>query len=832
MHYMQRPPPAPRTPSAREQPLPRAPPADHVQPLCQRASATCSSACQRAPQPKAPARPTAQRASAPCSAARQRAPQPVRQRRATLPSPICATLPHLSAPPSRPAATTAAAARAAAAAVDKLLLPPVLAFAAFRGGQQQSLPLSDNPTPQHLREWVIKRGTPGGGGFGFMVTAQRQQQRPMGTFSLQRLRDCASKRCVPGYVETAALGSSEPAATPGASEPAATPGASESAAALGASASTATGPASAEALQTFTLDSGASRCFICDCATVTPHGAPVPISLADPTGGPVIAQASTVLPYLAVPSGSLSGLHLPAFSTNLLSNAVLQDVWVDTFIPGEQRVVICTRSRTGRHLATFTRRPGSSLYTLTTDMHSRLLVSSLPRSLPPLPRSPAPPCLPSVEGRQRAAPHSSKFPLTTTPLLTLHMGVWGPAPVSGTDQERYFLLVVDDYTRYTTVLTLRRKADVSGVLRVLRLHSDRGASPQQNGIAGRRIGLIMDVARTSMIHAAAPHFLWTFAVRYVAHQLNLWPHVFEPETLPTLWWTGKVGNALVFWVWGALSLVRDAKSSKLSSRTLHCVFLGFPTDAPPWQFYHQRSCRVFSSQDVTFDESVCYYRLHLHASNPVPLAPLFLVPAPPPRVDPLPPQGRAPSGVSQVDPPPLDEPVGISSDSSGPSEGGDLAADDTVATRRSPCLDSSPCFPPWPSSPPPQPTADDSKAAAGGDTGGEGSGGAETEGEGSGGATSGGADSGGVACPSGGRAVGDPGGGSLGGGGYGAAGTGAASPGGTAGAGGAGGTAGGTAGAGGAGGPAGGAGGDGAASPGGMSGASGSPSGAINMDMR
>ncbi|CAI7821221.1 unnamed protein product, partial [Closterium sp. NIES-54] len=46
-------------------------------------------------------------------------------------------------------------------------------------------------------------------------------------------------------------------------------------------------------------------------------------------------------------------------------------------------------------------------------------------------------------------------------------------------------------------------------------------SPQPNGIAKRRIGLVMEVARTSMIHAAAPHFLWPFAVQYAAHQLNL-----------------------------------------------------------------------------------------------------------------------------------------------------------------------------------------------------------------------------------------------------------------------------------------------------------------------
>ncbi|CAI7891965.1 unnamed protein product, partial [Closterium sp. NIES-53] len=53
----------------------------------------------------------------------------------------------------------------------------------------------------------------------------------------------------------AALGSSESAVALGAGESAAALGARESADALGASASTATGPALAEALHTFTLDS-------------------------------------------------------------------------------------------------------------------------------------------------------------------------------------------------------------------------------------------------------------------------------------------------------------------------------------------------------------------------------------------------------------------------------------------------------------------------------------------------------------------------------------------------------------------------------------------------
>ncbi|CAI5533851.1 unnamed protein product [Closterium sp. Naga37s-1] len=507
------------------------------------------------------------------------------------------------------------------------------------GQRQRQQRRSETPSPQQLREWLFQRGASGG-----------------------------SVSC-PYFIRTGDRAGIE-------------------AAALGASESSLPSTPPAEALHTFTLDSGASRCFFRDSTTLTPLPAPVPDSM------------------------------------------------VTTTTHWGQRVSICTCTRTDRHLATFTRRPGSSLYTLATEpprvaasaqvsasgqvappcscrllshqtllwhhrldhpsrprlrgMHSRLLVSGLPRSLPALPPSPAPPCLPCVEGRQRAAPHSSSFPPTTAPLQTLHMDVWGPARVSGQGRERYFLLVVDDYTRYTIVFPLRSKGQVVDVLipwiravslqlrerfgqdlPVLRLHSDRGGefssdllrdfcggegilqsfmlpdSPQQNGIAERRIGLVMEVARTSMIHAAAPHFLWPFAVRYAAQQLNLWPRVSLPKTSPTLRWTGEVGDSSVFRVWGSRAFVRDSSADKLSARAIPCVFLGFPPDAPGWQFHNPTSRRVFPSQDVTFDESVPFYRLFPYRSAPPPPPPLFLAPGPPP-VDPLPPQGPAPSGVSQV----------------------------------------------------------------------------------------------------------------------------------------------------------------------------------------
>ncbi|CAI7838986.1 unnamed protein product, partial [Closterium sp. NIES-54] len=191
---------------------------------------------------------------------------------------------------------------------------------------------------------------------------------------------------------------------------------------------------------------------------------------------------------------------------------------------------------------------------------------------------------------------------------------------------------------------------------VLRLHSDRGGefssnllrefcrgegillsftlldSPQQNGIAERRIGLVME--------------------------LNLWPCVSLLETSPTLRWTGEVSDASVFRFWGSCAIIRDTSADKLSALAIPCVFLGFTPDAPGWQFYHPTSCHVLPSQDVTFDESVPFYCLFPYRSAPPPPPLLFLAPGPPP-VDPLPPQGRAPSSVSQVDPLPSTAPVKV-----------------------------------------------------------------------------------------------------------------------------------------------------------------------------
>ncbi|CAI7862710.1 unnamed protein product [Closterium sp. NIES-53] len=530
-------------------------------------------------------------------------------------------------------------------------------------------------SPQQLREWYVQRGgSRSTAHCPYVIRTGARTGQPCRTFGraesrcFARLSDRVdiyaldydailtamyalptsdvgdSYLCVPPDpgIEAAALGAGEAAALgasasdpPSAGESAA-PGTGESdalgageSAAPGAGESALSGTTSSQVLHTFTLDSGASRSFR-DRTALTPLSRPVAVSLANPYGGPVLAHFSTVLPCPAAPSG----LYLPSFSTNLVSGAHLQDAGADQFTQARQRVTHSSRSGPestpcscrllSHETLLWHHRLGHPSLPRLRGMASRFLVSGLPQSLPSLPLGPAPTCVPCVEGRQHAPPHSSEFPPTEAPLQTLHMDVWGPARVRGQGHKRYFLLVVDGYSRYTTVFPLRSKGEVIEVLidwiraarlqlresfgsnfPVLRLHSDRGgefcsdllrafcrakgirltftlpASPQQNGIAEHRIGMVMDVARTSMIHAAAPHFLWPFAVQYAVHQINLQPRVSLLETSPTLRWTGKVGDASAFRFWGSRAFVRDLSADKLSPPCYPVELVEVAVDSKP-----------------------------------------------------------------------------------------------------------------------------------------------------------------------------------------------------------------------------------------------------------
>ncbi|CAI7818397.1 unnamed protein product [Closterium sp. NIES-53] len=329
-----------------------------------------------------------------------------------------------------------------------------------------------------------------------------------------------------------------------------------------------------------------------------------------------------------------SSLHLPSFSTNLVSTAALQDVMVTTTTPG-----------------------GSSLYTLATEppqvaasaqvsmsgpvappcscrllshqtlllhhclshpslprlrgMHSHLLDSGLPRSLPPLPPSLAPPCLPCVEGRQRAAPHSSSFPPTTAPLQTLHMDIKGEVP--------------DVLIPCIRAVRLQLRKRFTEDLPILRLHSDIGA----------------------------PHWLSHGGGSYLHDPCSCSPFFVAV--------CGPVRCASAQPLAPCL-LAGDLANTALDGEGWRCV--GVPGLGLSFRCFSILP-RSSSPPSLFPASSLAFPLTHLVGSFTTPPcteSSPFRTSRPPP-VDPLPPQGPAPSGVSQVDPLPLVVPVEVAIDS-------------------------------------------------------------------------------------------------------------------------------------------------------------------------
>ncbi|CAI5943937.1 unnamed protein product [Closterium sp. NIES-65] len=141
----------------------------------------------------------------------------------------------------------------------------------------------------------------------------------------------------------------------------------------------------------------------------------------------VTARYTTTLPCPAVPSASLAGFHVPSFSRNLVGVRPLVAASPQVAVSGPVAASCSCRSLAHPTVLWHHRTGHPSLPRLRAMSRQRLVLG-LPRVLPSLPPSLAPPCGPCVEGRLCATPHSSSLRPATKPFETLHLDVWGPAP--------------------------------------------------------------------------------------------------------------------------------------------------------------------------------------------------------------------------------------------------------------------------------------------------------------------------------------------------------------------------------------------------------------------
>ncbi|GJZ76879.1 retrovirus-related pol polyprotein from transposon TNT 1-94, partial [Tanacetum coccineum] len=183
---------------------------------------------------------------------------------------------------------------------------------------------------------------------------------------------------------------------------------------------------------------------------------------------------------------------------------------------------------------------------------------SLVRGLPKLKFEKDHLCSACSLGKSTKKPHKPKSEDTNQEkLYLLHMDLCGPMRVASVNGKKYILVIVDDYSRFTWVKCLRSKDEAPAFIinflkmiqvrlkeTVRRIRTDNGTefvnqtlreyyekvgishetsvarSPQQNGVVERRNRTLIEAARTMLIYAKAPLFLWAEAVATACYTQN------------------------------------------------------------------------------------------------------------------------------------------------------------------------------------------------------------------------------------------------------------------------------------------------------------------------
>ncbi|GJS85516.1 putative RNA-directed DNA polymerase [Tanacetum coccineum] len=218
---------------------------------------------------------------------------------------------------------------------------------------------------------------------------------------------------------------------------------------------------------------------------------------------------------------------------------------------------------------------------------------------------------------QRAKQTRESFPLsdhTSSSLGDLvHLDLWGPYKVTSPEGFKYFLTVVDDYSRAVWLYLIKTKDEVSFYLtlfynlienqfnkRIKIFRSDNGTefvnqtvmkfcvekgiihqtscaySPQQNGIAERKHRHLLNVARSLLFQGGIPLRFWTECVLTATYLINRLPSsVLNGKSPFELIYNTKpnLSNLRVF---GCLCFATVLNNhDKLGSRSEKCVMMGY-----------------------------------------------------------------------------------------------------------------------------------------------------------------------------------------------------------------------------------------------------------------
>ena len=425
-----------------------------------------------------------------------------------------------------------------------------------------------------------------------------------------------------------------------------------------------------------TLDSGATTTCLKQ-GKLRPLPQPIIIHAAGKNMSTKATQSAQI-PFPSLPGGVLQGIYTPHFRHNLVSTRALQKAGLRIVFPASKTEAQCL-DNTGKNVCSFKLAP-TGLYeatmpldesansvSLSDTLQNRLLHSRLghigPQAIQMLFKRealdgmPTPSlkalqecsktCTSCIQGKTQALPHPLTNNRATKVLEIIHMDLKGPLHTRTTKGHRYWLTLVDDYSRYSWVIPLQEKSQVPSRLQewtqqvenlfdhtVKQYHSDNGSeflnqrlktftlmkgikhttstpySPEQNGVAEARNKVLGRFLRTLMIHSGAPHSLWHYGVEHSNLLTNISPHrLLQGQTPYQILHHEKFPYRRLR-VWGCLTHVLlnpTQRHSKLDPVTKPAVFMGINQSGPGWIFLDPTTQKELKSSDAVFQEWVPFY---------------------------------------------------------------------------------------------------------------------------------------------------------------------------------------------------------------------------------
>nr|GEU34465.1 hypothetical protein [Tanacetum cinerariifolium] len=207
-------------------------------------------------------------------------------------------------------------------------------------------------------------------------------------------------------------------------------------------------------------------------------------------------------------------------------------------------------------------------------------------------------CSACAMGKSTKKSHKPKSKNTNQEkLYLLHMDLYGPMRVESVNGKKYILVIVDDYSRFTWVKFLRSKDEAPDyIIKFLKMI--------QNGVVERRNQTLIEAARTMLIYARAPLFLWAEAVATACYTQNRSILRLRHEKTPYELLHNKLHDLSFLHVFGALCyLTNDSENlGKLQPKADIRIFIGYAPTKKDFRIYNRLTRQIVETIHVDFDE--------------------------------------------------------------------------------------------------------------------------------------------------------------------------------------------------------------------------------------